>query len=100
MKASSSISTIHSNKPPDEIYKTFSHVFEEKVGCVHKIKVSSQLQEETKPIFSHERNVPHAFQELVNEELDDLESIGIITPLNCSDWGSPLVVNQRPNGNV
>lgn len=100
MKASSSVSTVQSSKPPDDLYATFSHVFEEKVGCVPDIKISLQLREGAKPTFTRERKVPHALQELVDKEIDELESSGILTPVNCSDWGSPLVVIPKPNGSV
>lgn len=95
-----SVSIVDSNKSPEDIFNSFSHIFEEKVGCVPGFTISLQLREGARPVFTKERNVPHALRELVDKELDSLEKSGIITQVNCSDWGSPLVVIPKPDGNV
>ncbi|KAI5715463.1 hypothetical protein M8J77_016422 [Diaphorina citri] len=84
----------------EEIYHKFSNVFEEKIGCVPDCQVSLQLRENAKPVFTRERSVPYALQEKVDKELDSLEAQGIISPVSISDWGSPLVCIQKPDGNV
>lgn len=73
-------------------------MFEEKGRCVPEIKISLQHQEGAKSVFTPERNAPHVLQKLCNK--DDLDSSGIITPVNCSDQGSPLVDILKPNASV
>ena len=51
---------------------------------------SLHLCEKARPIFVRHRDVPHALRENVEKELDTLESTGIITKVDHSDWGSPL----------
>jgi hypothetical protein len=55
---------------------------------------------QTKPIYHKEREVPYALREKVNKELDTPESQGIILKVATSDWGSPLVVIPKPDGDV
>lgn len=87
-------------KSVDDILQKFPNVFEEKIGCVPNCQVSLQLRENAKPVFTKERSVPYALQEKVDKELDSLEAQGIISPVAISDWGSPLVCIQKPDGNV
>jgi hypothetical protein len=44
--------------------------------------------------------VLYALRDKVSKELDMLESQGIISKVARSDWGSPLVVIPKPDGNV
>jgi hypothetical protein len=44
--------------------------------------------------------VPYALRDKINKELDMLESQGIISKVATSDWGSPLIVIPKPDGNV
>lgn len=62
---------------------------------------SLKLQKGAKPVFVRERQVPFALREKVELELDiGLERDGIISKVNTSNWGSPLVVIPKPDGNV
>jgi hypothetical protein len=44
--------------------------------------------------------VPCALGDKVNKELDTLEPQGIISKVATRDWGLPLVVIPKPDGNV
>ena len=39
-------------------------------------------------------------QEAVKSELDRLEQLGIITPVNFSEWAAPVVVVRKSNGAI
>jgi len=84
----------------DSIIKQFPEVFTQKIGCIPNYEVSLQLRKNEKPIYFREREVPYALRESVEKELEELESTGIITKVNTSDWGSPLVVIPKPDGKV
>ncbi|XP_075154322.1 uncharacterized protein K02A2.6 isoform X1 [Haematobia irritans] len=84
----------------DKIMEKFSDIFEERVGCIPDAVCSLKLQEGAKPVFVRERQVPFALREKVEAELDSLERDGIITKVNTCNWGSPLVVIPKPDGNV
>ncbi|XP_058456713.1 uncharacterized protein K02A2.6-like [Malaya genurostris] len=52
------------------------------------------------PVFRPKRPVPfHAIQK-VNEELDRLQKLNIITPVDFSEWAAPIVVVKKPGGKV
>jgi len=58
------------------------------------------LRENAKPVFHKEREVPHALREKVEKEFNYLEIAGIISKVNLSDWGSPLVIIPKSDGGV
>ncbi|XP_055916502.1 uncharacterized protein K02A2.6-like [Eupeodes corollae] len=78
----------------------YSTIFEQRVGCIPNVVCSLKLKEKTKPIYVREREVPFALREKVEKELDELENDGIISKVNTSDWGSPLVIIPKPDGKV
>lgn len=83
-----------------KIKQKFADIFEEKVGCIPNLVTSLKLNDGARPVFLKERQVPFALREKVERELDALEKDGIITKVNTSNWGSPLVVIPKPDGNV
>ncbi|EPB66865.1 hypothetical protein ANCCEY_14045 [Ancylostoma ceylanicum] len=44
--------------------------------------------------------VPYAAQPAVGKELDRLESIGVISKFNYSDWAAPIVIVKKSNGSL
>lgn len=78
----------------------YSDIFEEKIGCVSKFKVILKLRRNAMPVFHRARNIPRALINQVEKELDSLETAGIITKSETSDWGSPLVVIPKIDGGV
>ncbi|KAB0799268.1 hypothetical protein PPYR_07148 [Photinus pyralis] len=86
--------------PIPNIFSEYKDIFEPKVGCIPNVKCSLKLRENAKPTFIKHRIIPYALREKVERELDVLEKTGIITKVNLSDWGSPLVVIPKPDGNV
>ena len=84
----------------DDIKAKFPNVFTERIGCVPNYVVKLQLGKDSKPIFFKEREVPYALRERVEKELDELESSAIISKIDRSDWGSPLVVLPKADNNV
>ncbi|BES99282.1 Hypothetical Protein NTJ_12100 [Nesidiocoris tenuis] len=91
---------VNSVKSLEDIFKKYSPIFEERIGCVPDIEVKLQLREGVKPIFIRERDVPFALRGRVEKELASLERQGVISPVASSDWGSPLVVIAKPDGGV
>ncbi|XP_063535549.1 uncharacterized protein K02A2.6-like isoform X1 [Cydia strobilella] len=44
--------------------------------------------------------MPYALRERVDTELDAMLSAGVIEPVDCSDWASPLVPINKPDGSL
>ncbi|PIO53377.1 reverse transcriptase, partial [Teladorsagia circumcincta] len=53
-----------------------------------------------RPVFCRSRPVPHAALEAVNAELNRLEQMGVITPVNHSEWAAPIVCVKKQNGKL
>ena len=58
------------------------------------------LQHDAQPKFMKTRNVPYALRPKVEEELDKLEMVGIISPVTVSEWASPICCVLKPNWQV
>lgn len=70
------------------------------MGHCTETKISLSLEPQSKHVFRLKRPVPfHAIQK-VDEELDRLEPLGIISPVDFSDWAAPIVVVKKRGGSV
>lgn len=58
------------------------------------------LKPNAKPVFCSKRPVPFNTILLVDAELTRLQSLGIITPVDFSEWAAPIVAVRKPNGRV
>ncbi|XP_055620280.1 uncharacterized protein K02A2.6-like [Toxorhynchites rutilus septentrionalis] len=80
--------------------KQYPEVFQDGLGHCMKTKISLSLKPDAQPVFRPKRPVPfHAIQK-VEEELDRLERLDIISPVDFSDWAAPIVVVKKPGGKV
>ncbi|XP_063835986.1 uncharacterized protein K02A2.6-like [Ostrinia nubilalis] len=52
------------------------------------------------PVFHRARPLPYALRERVDAELDAMLRAGVIEPVDCSDWASPLVPINKPDGTL
>lgn len=82
----------------DELNRMFPNVFADGLGKCVKEKASLHVKEGAKPSFRKARPVPYGSLEVVNQELDRLLDIGVITPKTHSDWAAPIVVVKKKNG--
>ena len=62
--------------------------------ATHKIRTMG-----SPPVRQRPYRIPHAFQEKVLEELEDMERVGIIEKSE-SEWASPLVIVTKKEGGV
>ena len=63
-----------------------------------KVKLNVDCDATTK--FFKARTVPLALKEKVEAELENLESMGIISPVESSRWAAPIVPELKQNGAV
>lgn len=82
-----------------DLKKNFPKVFEKGLGLA-KIKAKLILKPEVNPVFCRARPVPYSARELVENELNRLESIGVIKKVEYTEWAAPMVVVMKPNGQV
>ncbi|KAB0794890.1 hypothetical protein PPYR_11729 [Photinus pyralis] len=101
-QTSKKLTQIHSDyiNSIESVREQFPNIFEQKVGCVPNVVIKLALRDNVKPVYTRERSVAYALRDKVSHELEMLESAGIISKCDVSDWGSPLVVVQKPQGGV
>ena len=84
----------------NELVRRFSSTFEQTVGKIPNIKGSHTLRPNSRPVFCKPREIPYAIRDGVEEELNDLVKDGILSFVEKSDWGLPLVPVPKPNGKI
>ncbi|XP_055585371.1 uncharacterized protein K02A2.6-like [Uranotaenia lowii] len=88
--------------PLNVLLTKYQEVFEGELGCYRYGKVHLPLKDEAVPKFFKPRRVPLAFKEKVEDELDRLENIGIISkvPSTEAEWGTPLVPVLKKDSSI
>lgn len=75
-------------------------VFSPEIGKLQGQKGKLTLKENTHPKFVKARQVPYSLRPKVEEELDRLVKEGVISPVQFSDWATPIVPVVKPNNRV
>ena len=76
------------------------NIFAPGLGLCTKTKAHLQLRDGVQPKFLKARPVPFSRIDAVEKELQRLEDLKIVTKVDYSDWATPIVVVQKPNGKV
>ncbi|XP_049868122.1 uncharacterized protein K02A2.6-like [Pectinophora gossypiella] len=83
-----------------ELMKRFPNVFAAGIGTFNKARISLETVTSARPVWRRARPVPHALRPRVDTELARLQREGIITPVDWSEWGTPVVPVLKKNGEV
>jgi hypothetical protein len=78
----------------------FPKVFSGKLGAFNKYTVDLHLKPDAKPIFFKARPVPYALKEKIDKELDRLLSLGVLKPVEHSEFASPIVPVLKKDGSI
>ena len=78
----------------------FNQIFLKELGLCKGVKAKINMKSEAIPIFRKARALPFAMKKRVESELDRLEQLGIIKPVQYSDWAAPVVPVLKRNGSV
>lgn len=84
----------------DETLGQFSELFDESLGKFKYGKISLKLITGAAPIFIKPRTVPFAYRTKLGQELDRLENLGVISRIEHSEWGTPLVTVLKKDGSL
>lgn len=84
----------------EEIIASHKSVFKDQIGVIHDFKAHIEVPENAKPSYFKPRSVPYALKEKVEKELRRLETLGVITKIDRSDWASPIVVVPKADGSI
>ena len=75
-------------------------IFGEELGRMEHFKAKLSVKADATPKFYKPRPVPLALREAVGQELDRLESRGILQKIPYSEWAAMIVVVPKPGGKL
>lgn len=82
------------------LLKKYSELFNDELGLFNKFKIQLRLKEGSSPKFFKPRSVPFALKAKVEAEIDRLVDLGILVPVEYSEYATPIVPVLRDNGKV
>ncbi|UYV71900.1 hypothetical protein LAZ67_9000991, partial [Cordylochernes scorpioides] len=84
----------------DSLLNDYESIFECKSDPIKGIKCHLDVRADFIPKFYKFRQVPFALKQLVENEIDKLVNLNILSPIDKSDCASPLVCVAKPNGQI
>ncbi|KAG8180546.1 hypothetical protein JTE90_018166 [Oedothorax gibbosus] len=82
------------------LLSNYSEILKEGIGKFKDFKARGYLKDNVKSKFFKPRTVPYALASRVNQEIDRLEKLGLIEPVETSDWATPIVPIVKPGGSI
>lgn len=83
-----------------ELTLKFPKLFSGDLGTFNKYTVELKLKPDSKPIFFKARAVPYSLKDKIDKELDRLVGLGILRPVDHSDYASPIVPALKKDGGI
>ena len=83
-----------------KLLQDFNRIFADELGTVTPLKAKLAVSPTAVPRFNRARPVPYALRPLVEQELDRLESAGVLERVDHSDWAAPIVTVPKRDGQV
>lgn len=78
----------------------YKKIFDNELGKYLPEKFKIRIKENVTLIFYKPRPIPFSFREQVEVQLKRLEKLGVISPTESSEWGSPLVPILKSDGSI
>ncbi|XP_039862929.1 uncharacterized protein LOC120718450 [Simochromis diagramma] len=83
-----------------ELLGKYADVFKNESGTLRGTTVKLCVDPFARPRFFKPRTVPYAMKAKVEAELERLQQIGVIEPIEFSDWAAPIVPVLKEDGGV
>ncbi|UYV71022.1 hypothetical protein LAZ67_8001449 [Cordylochernes scorpioides] len=101
LSAESADNDLHNLKRSEDAHWSPQHLHAINNPCKHcGIKCHLDVKADFIPKFYKFRQVPFALKQLVENEIDKLVDLNILSPIDKSDCASPLVCVAKPNGQI
>lgn len=84
----------------DNLITKFPHLFSDSLGEFKGFQARINVREKAIPTYHKHRIVPFAMRSRVEEEIASLLSEGIISPVEHSEWATPVVPVIKPSGAI
>lgn len=94
------INNISIDDSVQKLLEQYSDLWRDELGSFNKFKVHLKLKENSLPKFFKPRPVPFAIKDKVENELQRLVSLGILVPVDNSQYATPIVPVLKENGKV
>ena len=97
------IKGLHNLSTPSALQNVLSkhaRVFSDKLGELKGVKIKLHVDPLVTPKFFKARTIPFALKAKVETELERLESLGIIIPVQHSNWAAPVVPVVKQDGTI
>ena len=78
----------------------FKDVFSKGLGCLKTVKTKLYLQNDAVPVYCKPRVVPFALRPKVEAEIENLLKENVISPIEHSEWATPVVPVVKKNGTI
>ncbi|KAL9976654.1 hypothetical protein ACROYT_G013977 [Oculina patagonica] len=88
------------NPQLQKILDAHKNVFGEGLGTLKGTEAKIYVDPGATPKFMKARPVPYALKAKVEQELDRLQSEGIISPVEFTEWAAPIVPVVKQDGSV
>ena len=75
-------------------------IFKTELGTYTTGRFKLKLKENASPVFHKPRPEPFALRDLIDRELDRLVAANVLTPVESSEWATPIVPVMKSNGQV
>ncbi|XP_064462824.1 uncharacterized protein K02A2.6-like [Ornithodoros turicata] len=82
------------------ILEEFKDVFADELGCIRDFEAKVRMHDDAAPLFHKARPVPYALRDAVAAELREMQSMGILTSVETSEYASPIVPVPKKNGKI
>ena len=77
-----------------------SEVFKPGLGKLKGVTAKLYVDPTVRPRFHKPRPVPFALRKMVDEELDRLQSVGVLRAVQFADWAAPIVPVLKSDGKM
>lgn len=81
-----------------QLKKDYPNVFDDDLSePIRGFTVDIRMNKNAKPFVHKAYNLPFKLRDKVTEQLDQLEKMGVIEPIEYAEWASPMVVVVKTN---
>ncbi|XP_054746169.1 uncharacterized protein K02A2.6-like [Anastrepha obliqua] len=82
------------------IQQDYADIFKPNLESCSTVTSALHLKPDAKPIFRAKSPVAYSMLPYIEEELNRLHQLGVITPVEFSEWAAPIVAVKKPSGKV
>ena len=94
------ILTVEQNLSLKQVLDKHSSVFKEGLGKLRDVEAKIYIAQNGRPRFRKPYQVSFALRQKVEEELERLQTLDVIQPVQFSDWAAPIVPIMKNDGRV